>query len=534
MNHKLYRLIQLLLFISIVLGIFFRLYQFGQKPYGLNRDEAALGYNAYALGQEGVDEWGNSWPLVFKSFGDYKLPGYIYLLIPLIKIFGRHDWVVRLPSLLAGFALIPLAYMYLKEILSKASPSSNLQHAFKKLLPLLASAFVASSPWAIYYSRLGFEAHAALCLLVVALIQINKPFKLKSILTFSLSYLVSLLTYNTPLLLAPVIIITILLQIDKSIKQRSILALLTLVIASMGLLIFLPISRQKQNITIFSDPTIASFQRQAYSNSLTLWQKILHHRLTNYFSISSRNLAYSLQPHFLVTEGGSHPWHSLPNHKGHLSITVYLLFVISLVLFVTSLSKKPIDHKKLVHTINVFFLLFASTLPAIITVDAPHATRSLLMFFLICLQASLAISLLPKLKVELVLLVLVVIGSFQLIETIKYGYDYFLSPKNIQTDSWQGQFYKSVFANLHPSNEPVVFIAQSTSPDQQTNVNQDYIFTLYYSGLLPSQYLDSIDLIPVNNGEMIRVKKVGPYNFYNHSDQMPSHATIIVKPESNY
>jgi hypothetical protein len=44
-------------------------------PAALNRDEAAIGYNAMLLSQTGLDEWGRSWPLALESFGGYKLPG---------------------------------------------------------------------------------------------------------------------------------------------------------------------------------------------------------------------------------------------------------------------------------------------------------------------------------------------------------------------------------------------------------------------------------------------------------------------------
>ena len=63
----------MVLILCILLGGVLRLMKFPAVPGGLNRDEAALGYNAFSLLETGKDEWGKQWPIVFRSFGDYKL-----------------------------------------------------------------------------------------------------------------------------------------------------------------------------------------------------------------------------------------------------------------------------------------------------------------------------------------------------------------------------------------------------------------------------------------------------------------------------
>ena len=75
------------IFLIIVLTIAFliRFINLNSTP-ALNPDEAALGYNAYSLIETGKDEHGTSWPLHFKSFGDFKPGGYVYLAIPFVKI----------------------------------------------------------------------------------------------------------------------------------------------------------------------------------------------------------------------------------------------------------------------------------------------------------------------------------------------------------------------------------------------------------------------------------------------------------------
>ena len=48
------------------------------SPPGLFGDEAAFGYNGWAISHYGVDQYGVPWPLFFRSFGDYKGPVGVY------------------------------------------------------------------------------------------------------------------------------------------------------------------------------------------------------------------------------------------------------------------------------------------------------------------------------------------------------------------------------------------------------------------------------------------------------------------------
>ena len=171
--------------LAFILSCIVRLPFFSQIPAGLNRDEAALGYNAFSILKNGKDEWGVSYPIIFKSFGDFKLPGYIYTLIPFISVFGLSEIAVRLPSALAGVLLIPLTYMLVKRI------SKN------EVWAVLSSLIVAVSPWAIHYSSVGFEANLALSLFCVSLILLI--YKGKSVLptVCGLGFMFfSLLTYK--------------------------------------------------------------------------------------------------------------------------------------------------------------------------------------------------------------------------------------------------------------------------------------------------------------------------------------------------
>src|SRR5690242_10066181 len=87
----------------VLLALILRFYQLGSNPPSLNWDEAAWGYNAYALGIDGRDEFGVLLPYKYiESFGDFKPPLYAYLTILPVKLFGLTEFATRFASAAFG------------------------------------------------------------------------------------------------------------------------------------------------------------------------------------------------------------------------------------------------------------------------------------------------------------------------------------------------------------------------------------------------------------------------------------------------
>ena len=140
----------ILLTIIILLGLTLRLYHLDTRPVGFTWDEAALGYNAYSLLKTGKDEYGKILPVVFKSFGDYKPGLYIYLTVPMVKIFGLNEFSTRLPSAILGTLLIVVIYLLVCKLFVTCH------------LSLVTSLMLAINPWSIHFSRGAWEANVAL------------------------------------------------------------------------------------------------------------------------------------------------------------------------------------------------------------------------------------------------------------------------------------------------------------------------------------------------------------------------------------
>ncbi|MFZ5845558.1 MAG: glycosyl transferase, partial [Patescibacteria group bacterium] len=98
----------IILTLILIIAATLRLYRLSVIPPGVNRDEASIGYTAYSLLKTGRDEYGRFLPLSFQSFGDWKLPLYIYTTTLFVKIFGLSELAVRLPSAIAGILTVLL------------------------------------------------------------------------------------------------------------------------------------------------------------------------------------------------------------------------------------------------------------------------------------------------------------------------------------------------------------------------------------------------------------------------------------------
>ena len=144
------RLFVLIVFVAAGL----RLFSLGQMPPSLNWDEISHGYNAYSILRTGKDEWGENFPLIFRAYGDYKLPVYIYLTALSEFFLGITAFAVRLPSALAGVGSVIFSYLLAKELFKK------------KEVAIITSLLVAIEPWSLFLSRGAFEANLALCLFV--------------------------------------------------------------------------------------------------------------------------------------------------------------------------------------------------------------------------------------------------------------------------------------------------------------------------------------------------------------------------------
>lgn len=143
-----------LLIMAIILGTVVRTWKITTLPFPPNGDELAFGYYGWSLLHYQTDEYGTHLPITFPSIGDYKYPGLAYLNIIPAAIFGLSEIITRFWSVLSGIILIPVIYFLTFKLFKS------------KMVATAAAWIIALSPWDITLSRLGYENHIALTLIV--------------------------------------------------------------------------------------------------------------------------------------------------------------------------------------------------------------------------------------------------------------------------------------------------------------------------------------------------------------------------------
>lgn len=437
---------QLLFFLIIsILGIgaFVRYQGVTTNPPVLNPDEASVAYNALLLSQTGQDEWRQSWPLVLQAFGDQKIAGYTYLVVAAFGAVGVSELAVRLPAVISGVLLIGVVGLLLRSLTRNSNKHDPVhKDEISSQTWLLTMALVALQPVFIWYSRVAFEAMPALVFTLVliwllyrrskySLVKNNvhkkvlmrwlNPGSVAQILGAALLAVGAVFLYNVPLILLPFLVAPVIFWYGVTRWQVWLPVVATLAIVWVGLVWGLQgLTEQKSHITLFGDPTVAHEQLEYYQSfENRLQQRLLGNRYVFYAGLMFERFFSSFHTSFLFENNGGHPWHVLPG-TGYLTFWTYWFGWLGILSTVWIVSKKIFraysklqvvlnaettgaeESKSAVEKIrNVFavyrvrllflYITLISLLPSIITVNAPHATRTLLFFVGWCYFASLGV-----------------------------------------------------------------------------------------------------------------------------------------------
>lgn len=168
-----------LFLLIIVLAAFLRFYKLEEIPAGIHADEESHGYNAFSLIETGKDRYGQSFPILFRSFGSYQPPLYTYLSILPVKVFGNTIFSARFVSATAGVVLVWITYLFALQIFS---------YKYKNKLALISAFIIAISPWSIFFNRL--TAEGSLGVTIFALSILFFIYSLKKRIYFAIACLV--------------------------------------------------------------------------------------------------------------------------------------------------------------------------------------------------------------------------------------------------------------------------------------------------------------------------------------------------------
>ena len=205
-NSFINRKVSALLFACVmVIAAAIRLIGLDAVPYGLQQDEASIGYDAFCLATYGIDRNGYSWPVYPITWGcGGGSPLLIYLNVLSISLFGTGIVKLRLIPAVCGVLTVALFYLILKLIFEEKS--------YRNELSLLGAFFLAVCPWHVILSRWSLDCNIMPFNLMLALFLFLLGEKKKSTLLYALSaaaFAVCMYSYGAATIVVPVFLLLI-------------------------------------------------------------------------------------------------------------------------------------------------------------------------------------------------------------------------------------------------------------------------------------------------------------------------------------
>ena len=486
----------------LIVAFFLRFYQLGTNPPSLTWDEAAWGYNAYSLGIDGKDEFGRFLPLDYlESFGDFKPPVYAYLDVIPIRIFGLNEFAVRFPSAFLGVLTVLFTYFLTKRIFWQSER--------KNLYGLTSALILAISPWHIMLSRAAFEANVATFFIVLGvflfLTAVNsvksqgvasfpplgwKPIDtlgLRFLLLLSLSvisFVLSMYTFNTARVVAPLLILSLAIGFRKELLQMRKQLLVAIII---GLILILPLAQflttpqaklRFQEVNIFSDINVIKTANQEIANdNNAFWSKLIHNRRLLYSVEYIKHYFDNLSPNFLFIRGDGNPKFSTQ--------TVGEMFLWDLPFFVVGIFL--LFRKKEGYWWIIPIWLIVGIIPAGTARETPHALRieatlpTFQIFTAIGITTFLYWIKSSGIKKYFKYAIVFVIFSVLFLNFLYFYHDYLVHYPRIYSGEWQYGYKESI--------EYVRTVEENYDNVQITNaLGRPYIYHLFYTNTNPDYF----------------------------------------------
>ncbi|HSW75701.1 MAG TPA: glycosyltransferase family 39 protein [Candidatus Saccharimonadales bacterium] len=497
MQRKVLLILAVLLFI---IAFFSRFYKLGQIPLGLNKDETAIGYNAYSILKTGKDEYGISNPIYFKSYNDYKLPVYIYMTVVSEKLFGVTQFAIRFPSAVFGLVTI-ISLFFLVKILSKRLD-----------LAVLSSLFLAFNPWQFFFSRTGFEVNVATAFATLGALLFILGIRHRNnliLIAFSiLSFALSVYSYNVARLLAPLLLSSLVSLYRSEIRRMPRIRILLCML--FGFLLALPLivtlkegsGLHNQIGGVFLTGTNTKAQqteiRSYLLNLPSFYSKVFFNSPLLILLDYLRNIVMSFSVDFFFINGAKYV-------NGVANYGMFHAFE-----FVTIMIGLYNGIKKRVNFLT-FFLIWSALLVILIslTVETPHPTRSFMLVVPLSVFSAYGSILVweyisgarGRLSKPLLQLLLIIISSYSVI--YYFTIYFFMFPAN-QAKIWRSADQGLItFLTAHEEEYDKIII--------DNKLDFSYTALAFYKELSPVTYQS--DVRYRKDGLLSTASKLGKYEF---------------------
>jgi 4-amino-4-deoxy-L-arabinose transferase-like glycosyltransferase len=318
-------------------------YDVPRNPVGFFVDEASIAYNAHTVAESGKDEHGQTLPLYFRAFGEYKSPVYIYILSAIFWFTGPSELVARLLSAVMGLAAAMLFGMLAARL------------SGRRIAGLIVFLAAALTPWIFEVSRLVFEVAFLplnLALFLLLLQRAAKSERWSWRICAGLGALLGLIvyTYSVGRLLAPLFALGLAVFFTRLRWRKVILTWMIFGITLLPLAVF----------TLRHPGAMsARFKHVTYIKPGDSRSQIVVHFVKNYAS--------SFSPRRWLLRGDPEPRHHLPG-MGSLLVGAVLLAALGLLVVL-------LRYRQDAWWRFIVYGLLVSPIPAALTLDHFHTLR---------------------------------------------------------------------------------------------------------------------------------------------------------------
>lgn len=485
---------KILLFLIILGAFLIRIWQVGQIPTFIS-DEASIGYNGYSLLKTGKDEWGSPLPLSFKSFGEYKLPIYIYTTAPFLAVFGLSEQATRLPSVLAGTLSVFLVFLLASRL-------------FSKKVGFWAALFLAINPWHFEVSRMALEANLALALVLSAFYFLTfadkNPKRLYlSFFLFTLSFY----TYNVCRLFVPLFLL-LLFYLERKrwvpVLRKNWLAVVMVFFLSLPIFLsgFQGSTQRLGKVGIFSDPGIIARLEEkrvlCFEEKDPLWCKLLYNRPLTFSQVFAKNFLSHFSSRYLFSKGSGLAQYQVPEKGSFYLFELPLLF-----LGILSLLRKK-DKASL-----VFVLLWALAAPVANSLTGTaHPVRALVLLPVFPILSAVGMVLVfEKIKDSYKTPATFTFAGIILVFFVSFLVSYFIFYPQEPGSTWQ-EGYKTLYQKLEEKQADFEKILVTKF------YGEPHIFYLFYQKIDPFWYQEEEEVVRYTRSDgWVNVDRIGKYYF---------------------
>jgi len=366
-KHKVWILLGLIW----LFALFLRIYHLGSLPFNFMEDEVLVGYVGRFILQNGVDLYGNHWPIwYFDKFGDYYIIGPMYLAGLSTFIFGVNEFAVRFPAALFG-SLVVFPVFSLSVLIFN-----------KRTIALTAAFLTAVTPWHLVISRSSSEGVIGSTIFlsgICLLLYFAKKLKLKYLIISTILFGVSYFIYHPFRAYVPLVFIPIPFLFPAFF---GIVGVFIAFVLLTGYIITTPWGSGRLKQTSIFSPLSGverKIQEEIYAigEGKVLQARIFHNKLIGYSREFTKQYISYFSPDFLFTGFGAESRYEVPEQG-----LLYYTYLILLIIAVIPIKNQNNIHKK--YILYFLFLLLISPVPAAFSYfGSPNIHRSSLLGILI-------------------------------------------------------------------------------------------------------------------------------------------------------